>query len=323
MTKLNKEQLKKLYDYGGTLSPKDWADMIDNMPENPNYNKDSLPIVKTTYAEVRELYYAGKMDPNVKYEFRYEFKSSPTTIYPVNNLKIYVTPSGNLKAEGAAEDNQNFYPFVADFEFDKLLVDYIPDTSGQNSDIYVYEDFKCHSLQIYDTNYEVFNILEQYNFEYEIKDDTEEFKLLLIKDVAVFTEDVYIEDMGENWYYINIINKSGIKIKYSPDSTSIIVDNINIKPIAAIYNIQYNDKFHYKLLDGMDDTYDYIILQCLASVYGSDHSDYIDWDSFTAQDALEIPIGVIINSQLSQIPPSIYDAEAIAMVLNSNFYNEF
>ena len=320
MAKLTKEQLKKLYDYGGTLSPKDWADMIDSIPENPIY-RDSLPIIKTTYKEVRELYYAGKMDPNIKYEFAYTFKTSFNTIYPVSNLQLYITPSGDLKAEGAGNDSTAFYPFVADFEFDKLLVQNI--VVGTNSYRYVYEDFKFHTLDIEDTNYGLFDILEQYNIEYETRYDTEEYRPLFIKDVVIFNTYLYNEDMGEYCTYYYLITKSGIKIQFSPDDIDINVTNINITPVAAIYNIQYNNKFHYKLLDGINEDYDYFMLQCNASVYGSDYSDYINWDSFIAQDLDTIPHGVIINSQLSQISPEINDYSMVCMVSNSNFNSDY
>lgn len=321
MAKLTKEQLKKLYDYGGTLSPKDWAAMIDNMGGNSMYNKNSLPIVKTTYEEVKELYYTGNMDPNVKYEFEYVFKPSFNTIYPVSNLQLYITPSGDLKAEGAGSDFTAFYPFVADFEFDKLLVQTISDESNNN--INLYEDFKCHTLDIYDTNYGLFDILEQYNIEYETKYDTEEFQPTFIKDVVIFDTELEDEDMGEYYVYHNLITKSGIKIQFSPDDTNIKVTNINITPVAAIYNIQYDNKFHYKLLDGIDENYEYLMLQCNASVYGSDYSDYINWDSFIAQDLDNIPHGVIINSQLSQISPEINDYGMVCMVSNSNFNSDY
>lgn len=133
MAKLNKEQLKKLYDYGGTLSPKDWANMIDNMPENPIYNKKSLPIVKTTYEEVRELYNSGKMDPNVKYQFDYKYYDlfNNQRAY-FQDLIIYLD-GGTVKAEYTGVTMPNGEPitidgvdvydksFTADFIFDSIM----------------------------------------------------------------------------------------------------------------------------------------------------------------------------------------------------------
>lgn len=48
--KLSKNQLKKLYDHGGVLTPKDWATMIDNVAQN------EVPVIYTA----DDLYYLSK-----------------------------------------------------------------------------------------------------------------------------------------------------------------------------------------------------------------------------------------------------------------------
>ena len=68
MAKLNKEQLKKLYDYGGTLSPKNWADMIDSVVPDIEIPND---VIKTTYTELVDKINNGKLIPNQWYEFDY------------------------------------------------------------------------------------------------------------------------------------------------------------------------------------------------------------------------------------------------------------
>lgn len=90
MAKLNKEQLKKLYDYGGTLSPKNWADMIDSVtldtPDEDSPSADPNNIIQISYKTLIDNIENGLLIPNQWYEFFYynvKFNGKPGSIRSV------------------------------------------------------------------------------------------------------------------------------------------------------------------------------------------------------------------------------------------------
>lgn len=115
MAKLNKEQLKKLYDYGGTLSPKNWADMIDSVVPDIEIPND---VIKTTYTELVDKINNGKLIPNQWYEFDYYNRK----------LKTYTQyENGSIeKVRVKAKNNYYLYeealcygiPFIGDIDGD-------------------------------------------------------------------------------------------------------------------------------------------------------------------------------------------------------------
>ena len=126
MPKLNKNQLKKLYDYGGTLSPEDWATMIDNMVSEAEYD-DSGTIIKTTYQEAKDLYESGQMIPGIYYEFPYvtnfdlSYKDDKSTLTKIVRqdvtLKVYINRQGELKALGIEHLLDGISTFESDYSF--------------------------------------------------------------------------------------------------------------------------------------------------------------------------------------------------------------
>ena len=257
MAKLNKEQLKKLYDYGGTLSPKDWANLIDNMPENPIYNKKSLPIVKTTYEEVRELYNSGKMDPNIKYQFDYKYYNTfdDRRAY-FKDLIIYLD-GGTVKAEytGVAmpsgdhitTDGVDVYDksFKADFIFDSILTsmdfyeckrpEYLIDLNIETEISFNDYEKAIQSLKDNGIPHEV--IIDDYYLIY-IK-----FYNVLVygNEDGIFTTTIIYDN------YRIVLNDGDYKFEVTPLELTNIAD---MMILAAIVNVQYdNDTFHKIFVD--------------------------------------------------------------------------
>lgn len=126
MPKLNKNQLKKLYDYGGILSPEDWATMIDNIVSEAKYD-NSGTVITTTYEEAKALYESGQMIPGVYYEFPYvtefdlSYKDDKSTLTKIVRqditLRVYINQQGELKALGIEHLIDGISAFESDYSF--------------------------------------------------------------------------------------------------------------------------------------------------------------------------------------------------------------
>ena len=79
MAKLNKEQLKKLYDYGGTLSPKDWADAMDSLC--PDNDIEPSNYISLSYDELVHRMNTDGIIPKQWYKIPYTTQGSITEVY--------------------------------------------------------------------------------------------------------------------------------------------------------------------------------------------------------------------------------------------------
>jgi len=291
MAKLNKEQLKKLYDYGGTLSPKDWANMIDNLPENPIYNKDLLPVVKTTYEEVRELYNSGKMDPNVKYQFDYKYYNfyydsmddREQRAY-FQDLIIYLD-GGTVKAEYTGVRNINGDPITIDNVdvYDKsFTADFIFDSIITNSDYYEY----IRPRYTFNTEYIISSM-----------DDVEDFVKLLTEN-SIPHRVMIDEDSMVHIEFYNIAVTSDSEVEYhfvynnhniyydTVDNTWSVENTAKYTTLAAIVNVKYdNGTFHKIFIDryfksDVEDYYHVSLTSLLMKInfYSGDLDTFIKYD---------------------------------------------
>ena len=69
MSESRNTQLKRVYDLGGTLTPKQWAKAVDVIFPDPNEGNGK--IIKTTYKDLVNMISSGSLIPGALYEFDY------------------------------------------------------------------------------------------------------------------------------------------------------------------------------------------------------------------------------------------------------------
>lgn len=305
MTKLNNKQLKKIYDYGGTLSPKDWGDMIDSL--RPDYLEEA-PIVETTYEDARDLYYKGQMIPGVMYEFTYykpNFYADDLEI----SLLLHVDRLGKLKVFGKYIINEvSVRPFYADFKFDALYIAPDLDTGGKINITY-----GTASLP----NYEIRTDLSLSELGFEFIEDNWNGRIL-IPNVFTWYND------HETCYYI--ISRNGTHILAHEYDDFIEINVVEEQEVGyihpAIYNIHYGEEYYHNMdVKYNEITYDkcfhstfvdtfYNIAYC--NIYGSSIDDYFYWDTIPPGNIS----GIIIDSNLTNISDSNIYMNNVRMINN-------
>lgn len=290
MAKLNNKQLKKLYDYGGTLSPKDWSDMIDNL--RPDCLEEA-PIVKTTYEALQSLYNKGQILPGVIYEFEYykpNFKGETMLI----SLSLHVDSLGKFKVFGKySVEEVDYRPFYADFEFNAM---YISQDQENGANIYITYDAVSIELCDIDTDLN----LSELGFEFIENGWTQQW---IIPNVFSWYDDNDI---------IHIVSRNGTHITcvFNEDDYKWVINlknthTTNVYP--AIYNIHYGKNYYHTInLKYNEIKYDSCFHSTFVDsewhnvycdIYGSSIDDYLNWDSLNTDGIL----GIIINSNLSRI----------------------
>lgn len=69
MSESRNKQLKRVYDLGGTLTPKEWAKAADVIFPDPNEGNGN--IIETTYKDLVNMISSGSLIPGALYEFEY------------------------------------------------------------------------------------------------------------------------------------------------------------------------------------------------------------------------------------------------------------
>lgn len=118
--KLSKNQLKKLYDHGGVLTPKDWATMIDNL------SQDEVPIIYDNM-ELYNMMNNHKLIPGKIYYTEYygEFRDMTNLINGATSIDIIALPAISNSEFGRAYDfndrtfNIEFYKLAKSIETDE------------------------------------------------------------------------------------------------------------------------------------------------------------------------------------------------------------
>ena len=107
--RLSKNQLKKLYDHGGVLTPKDWATMIDNV------SQDEIPIIYTN-DELYQLLKDNKLKAGNIYYTEYYGELRIPVVNKSDTIAIIgiVAESSNKFGRGFFISNKNF-TFNIDF----------------------------------------------------------------------------------------------------------------------------------------------------------------------------------------------------------------
>ena len=301
MPKLNKNQLKKLYDYGDILSPTDWATMIDNMAFEAEYD-NSGTIVKTTYEEAKYLYESGQMIPGVYYEFPYvtefdlSYKDNKSTITKIVRqdvtLKVYINRQGELKALGIEHLSDDISAFESDysFQFKQVNFDVVDIAFGYDDE--ADKDYKYTITEgiIEAVEYRAVDIA--WDGMFDIPDELKTYcndnniSIIIDKDYSYIT---LIGNFAYSYKYNNdgsseliIVSESSNKFAMRWNSESSDDDYINITTIETppgfLYNLNYGHCKHSHLLNGIFHNTQNIII----------NADYID-DNY---DILALPIHI-------------------------------
>lgn len=252
MTKLSNKQLKKLYDYGGTLSPKDWANMIDTLvPEDV----DLFEELKHYNIQTYEGQPIAELKPNTLYVYPINFKYSSVKGFYSNILMIYLNPEDHTKLKCTADRNiydseddntTSLNEFIADFKFDGVVK--ISWNSEMEDEINSDCGIKSTHIETFDTpEYadDFINILKGCNISYEQIVNPNEINII-VKDVAylgiqgeweyeiISNGDVILySDDGDNWYVLG---------KNTDLDSSVMNVSCSIEPL--IYNITLKNGLH-------------------------------------------------------------------------------
>lgn len=283
MAKLNKEQLKKLYDYGGTLSSKDWADMIDSVvPDTPDIQPGT--VIETTYEEAKSLYESGQMKQGVYYKFPYRspyrFRKDDedsnswveifeTYMYNENYVYIYVfidSKSNTLKAKCDIEGYSNqIYNCIADYSFDCLYFtnsdrNFVSEEYKDNIVIGPFDysdsmDILINKLREYDVKFiidmDIINIDEKSILIYT------DLKMLLITTKFIFE----IEFEYDNEIDYDII--TNISVTNNTSNTGLITNldfgSFKQTYLSIYYSVSNDSIAKINILCDVDNNYDEVI----------------------------------------------------------------
>ena len=342
MTKLNKEQLKKLYDYGGTLSPKDWANLIDSIPDDseiPKYD-DSGTVIETTYEEAEALYESGNMIPGVKYEFEYKHhvimhninedtsNSITTGIKNEFPIQVYIDRSGQLKAIGSYTLDSYITiirrNFVADFRFENIaLIDIDNNILYENIqsditnyiDIPEYNDSAINTLTSFLTNNNIFYSVETYEDEM-LGIMIKRFAYTLSKGFHVYIQTN--EETDSAIEYLCLPNGKCIRIDHDYDSSIWINNEYVTVSHMGLHNIDFGTFKHSHITEGYfynSANEDYVNPSI---VEANVHNDiYIPFAAY-----VEISHGDIINTSITYaIPEEMYSDDPACYIINNIYTN--
>ena len=97
MSESRNKRLKRVYDLGGTLTPKEWAKAADVIFPDPNEGNGD--IIKTTYKDLVNMISSGSLIPGATYEFDYNnylpFKNKNVSDYYGHDLDLGQTAYGS------------------------------------------------------------------------------------------------------------------------------------------------------------------------------------------------------------------------------------
>lgn len=335
MAKLNKEQLKKLYDYGGTLSPKDWANLIDSIPddsETPKYD-DSGTVIETTYDEAKALYESSKMTPGVKYAFEYkhnvlayaEYKENSSSIATtgIKNefpIQIYIDRNGQLKAigsytlEGFSRIKRNF---VADFSFEDDII-FVNINNGILYDSMLYDE--RYSIYIASSSEKAINILTEFlinnginysseTFEDEIAGEVIKFIFTISKSFHIYLNLEFPEE------YICLPNGIGIHISYGNDYSADISYIEGVISHTGLHNLNFGTFKHSHVIEGY--FYDINVEVFTPSIVEAN----VHNDTFIPFAALvNISSGDIINTTFTYVMQRTIVSDQLSCYIIDNIY---
>lgn len=296
MAKLTKEQLKKLYDYGGTLSPKDWADMIDSL--SPQEYDDSGTIIDTSYEDVKALYESGRMIPGVKYRCNINYNLTYDLYLNLQNVYIFIDKLGDLKLQHLGNANYNYdKSFIADFKFNGFLT---------NVDRTILESRKDISLSLYESNIEeLINFLgNSFKYDYiSLNDDIYTFNL----------HDCYTFVLDDVEYCVNKDRNRIIEIIRN-EYNQIAATNIDIEfeTLPCIYNVQYENGIFHCIFVEYNHLSDAAYIRCDMNIYGSSLDDYF-------MESLHMySTGYIINTILHEADGYQFEEANIFKIMYNN-----
>lgn len=97
MSESRNKRLKRVYDLGGTLTPKEWAKAADVIFPDPNEGNGN--IIETTYKDLVNMISSGSLIPGATYEFDYNnylpFKNKNVSDYYYYDIELTQYLSGS------------------------------------------------------------------------------------------------------------------------------------------------------------------------------------------------------------------------------------
>lgn len=262
MAKLNNKQLKKLYDYGGTLSPKDWGDMVDSLRQDYT---EKAPVVKTTYETARDLYNSGQMIPGVKYAFTYHhafdwIQDDYVNMQVRNNIdiQVYIDNNGNLKADGFYNLTGVDRYFTSDYTFNPTYVIFHKtdvDTEYIESYVDYYKPIMVGIYYVMDAS-DITSLVDYLNeknisYDYDYDADYDSHNILKFNS-NVCINDYVIDD--ENLETILIFEDGAIfnisDYRYGDEVYISRLENINIQE-GYLYNLNFGTHKHSHVVEAV------------------------------------------------------------------------
>ena len=219
MAKLNKEQLKKLYDYGGTLSPKDWADAIDSLV--PDYVAENAEPIQITYKELKNLVKNSLLTPGQWYEFEHN------PYIPVIPKLIY---NKETKVRVKAESNNNLSKNALYYGVNEVAVGMGNHESVINWHTCEYDIDKFNNYLV-DRNF-------NHEIVYELKSLTKDF---LPSEVLTAIINKFIAETNSQPEYISSV------LNTYDDETFTTGYSVLVFNRDHIYQISYGTHFDYEL----------------------------------------------------------------------------
>lgn len=345
MAKLNKEQLKKLYDYGGTLSPKDWADMIDSLV--PDENTENTPsvepgtVIKTTYEEAKALYESGQMIPGVYYKFLYkhylyktdhEIAIDPSSISIIEftnnfNILVYINNNGDLKAKGSYQIEMdeinpegNIYTFESDYTFKPKYISFdFPYLDDPTYDISEIGYFTTNFITLNITDYDalVDEIINLFPDAYYNSDSSNLY--LVIPNSIVYDREEYDSSAEMVVDKITLISQDGVKMDIDVESGRYSINNLNLVHTGCVYNLDYGfckHSFLYNIYVNYNGT-DFSIVNCSCNIFNTEFEPIFSLGSITIHDGDIIDSKLIFNWHDDDfIIPTIYINKLIVEINN-------
>lgn len=98
MSESRNTRLKRVYDLGGTLTPKEWAKAADVIFPDPNEGNGD--IIETTYKDLVNMISSGSLIPGALYEFEYNnylpFKNKNVSDYYYHDNDLFQNAHGSM-----------------------------------------------------------------------------------------------------------------------------------------------------------------------------------------------------------------------------------
>lgn len=314
MAKLNKEQLKKLYDYGGTLTPRDWADLIDSVI--PDKTSDNPPVIETTYEEAEALYESGQMIPGILYNFpiRYSKSIHSDTISTTIDHNVYIDNDGRLKNKGSYDLNDNTHrEFISDFDwnpgyvsfdiYDTYIEQYIKLSAFYNLNYTTISSSQCNETPDYSS---LKQILDKANVPYDLTPGSGEFYLKINTHCAITTLSTGDPDSTSfNYTCIAFPNKTILCIHESSFYDMDLGDYWYNYTFSEITDAEFTPKGVYNLDFGT-----------------FKHSVLVEGNSETTPDCIKFEGDFITNISTEIYPIEAYFKVQAGLAINCDFYVE-